>query len=231
MTVVFAIRTGRRSPARNIAANDYGSFAGSFTAPRDRLMGQMILLVEGRARGHSLRSASRNTNAQVPGHTGRAEDRGQAERQGESLPGTPMGYTGAADRWRAGQVAGRARGALCPVGGVGVAAAAAAGEAARKSPTAQLRTGDGRHIQHRVHRQARPAVPEKDEPTFRFTVHADVTDAAGETRSAERGVNVGYTALEATLSADDWQTDGQAGGAEVADQNPRRRAAGRPKAS
>jgi hypothetical protein len=34
-------------------------------------------------------------------------------------------------------------------------------------------------------------VPEADEPTFRFTVHADVTDT-GETRSAQRGVNVGY---------------------------------------
>ncbi len=29
-----------------------------------------------------------------------------------------------------------------------------------------------------------PSVPEKDDPTFRYTVHADVTDAAGETRSA-----------------------------------------------
>jgi hypothetical protein len=30
------------------------------------------------------------------------------------------------------------------------------------------------------------AVPEKDEPTFRFSVHADVTDTTGETRSNQR---------------------------------------------
>src|SRR5262249_18826792 len=58
---------------------------------------------------------------------------------------------------------------------------------------------------------ARPdlTVPEKDEPTFHYTVHADVTDSSGETRSGSRSVNVGYTALQANLTADDWQTVGQ----------------------
>ena len=51
-----------------------------------------------------------------------------------------------------------------------------------------------------------PKVLEKDEPTFNYEINADVTDSAGETRSADRAVRVGYTALEAMLSADDWQT-------------------------
>ena len=51
VTVVFNDPTARKSPARNIAANDFGSFAGSFTAPRDRLMGRMRFEVEGRALG------------------------------------------------------------------------------------------------------------------------------------------------------------------------------------
>jgi uncharacterized protein YfaS (alpha-2-macroglobulin family) len=54
--------------------------------------------------------------------------------------------------------------------------------------------------------QPDPKVPEKDEPTFVFAINADVTDSAGETRSANRGVRVGYAALEAVLSAEDWQT-------------------------
>ena len=37
-------------------------------------------------------------------------------------------------------------------------------------------------------------------------MHADVTDTAGETRSDQRTVNVGYTALQATIEADEWQT-------------------------
>ncbi len=48
---------------------------------------------------------------------------------------------------------------------------------------------------------------EKDEPTFHYSVTADVTDTTGETRSGERSINVGYTALKATLAAADWQTD------------------------
>ena len=52
-------------------------------------------------------------------------------------------------------------------------------------------------------------MPEKDEPTFVFQINADVTDSAGETRSADRAIRVGYTALEAMISADDWQTDGK----------------------
>ena len=50
---------------------------------------------------------------------------------------------------------------------------------------------------------------EKDDPKFRFTVSADVTDSAGETRSGERVVNLGYTALEASLSAEEWQEVGK----------------------
>ena len=39
------------------------------------------------------------------------------------------------------------------------------------------------------------SVPEKDEPSFRYTVTADVTDTTGETRSGSKSVNVGYVAL------------------------------------
>jgi opacity protein-like surface antigen len=50
------------------------------------------------------------------------------------------------------------------------------------------------------------AVPVKNEPTFVFTIHADVTDTTGETRSGDRTVRAGYTALQASLIADEWQT-------------------------
>ena len=50
------------------------------------------------------------------------------------------------------------------------------------------------------------SVPEKDEPTFHYKIHADVTDTTGETRSADNSINVGYTALKASVSAGEWQT-------------------------
>jgi hypothetical protein len=46
-----------------------------------------------------------------------------------------------------------------------------------------------------------PTVPEKDEPVFRYAVTADVTDTNGETRTGDRAVQAGYTALQASLSA------------------------------
>ena len=52
-----------------------------------------------------------------------------------------------------------------------------------------------------------PNVSEKDEVSFSFGIYADATDTVGETRSAQRAINVGFTALQATLSAADWQTE------------------------
>src|SRR5262249_57303750 len=39
------------------------------------------------------------------------------------------------------------------------------------------------------------SVAEKDEPTFVYQIHADGTDTRGETRSADRAINLGWTAL------------------------------------
>ena len=45
------------------------------------------------------------------------------------------------------------------------------------------------------------SVLEESEPTFTYTLHADVTDMTGETRSAQRGVRVGYTTISAKMTA------------------------------
>ena len=63
-----------------------------------------------------------------------------------------------------------------------------------------------------IHFMAKPdlSIPEEDEPTFEYSVHADVTDTTGETRSDERIVSAGYTALQATIQTDTWQTQDEA---------------------
>ena len=50
---MFHDANGKEMARQSQRANDYGSFAGSFTAPRDRLMGEMGLKTEGRAEGGS----------------------------------------------------------------------------------------------------------------------------------------------------------------------------------
>ncbi len=205
LTVVFQDVNGKEIERREHRANDYGSFSGSFTAPRDRLMGQMVIRVEGQPAGAAVVRVEeyKRPKFQVTLEAPKAAPKLGAKVQ---LEGKAMAYTGAA------------------VGGAKV----------RYHVVRQVRYPDwwgwwhwwqpvqtaGQEIAHgtaatgpdgafAVEFTARPdlSVPEKDEPTFEFAVSADVTDTTGETRSAQRNIQVGYTALRATLAAGEWLTD------------------------
>ncbi|HOC57054.1 MAG TPA: alpha-2-macroglobulin family protein [Verrucomicrobiota bacterium] len=204
LTVVFKDVNGKEVARQNHRANDYGSFSGSFTAPRDRLMGRMHLQVEGRARGdaHFLVEEYKRPKFEV---TLDAPKTAAKLNEKVSLTGHAMNYTGAAvdgaavkyrvvrevrmpwwwGWWRGGMPLSESQ------------------EIAHG--TAQTATDGSFNIEFIA--KADPKVPEKDEPTFVFEINADVTDSAGETRSADRGIRIGYTALEAKMSAEDWQTD------------------------
>ena len=55
--------TARRSPSKTVVTNDYGSVSGNFTAPRDRLMGRMMIRADCyRATPGWPLSTSRNTS-------------------------------------------------------------------------------------------------------------------------------------------------------------------------
>ena len=96
-----------------------------------------------------------------------------------------------------------------PPGGVGFAAGGRRRSKARRSLTGPRR----RRRRARSSSSSTPepdvSVPEADEPTFQFAVYADVTDAAGETRSAERTFSVGYTALQLATQVGDWLPTGR----------------------
>ena len=203
LTVIFRDQNNKEIARQTQHANDFGSFAGSFTAPRDRVTGRMTLRVEGRAGGQtSLRVEEYKrpkfeVTLEAPKTAPKLNDR-------VSLTGHATSYTGAAIdnaliqyhvirevrmpwwwAWRRSGVT-----------------SSASQEIAHG--TARTET-DGSFSIEFVARPD-PKVLEKDEPTFVFAVNADVTDSAGETRSANRGVRVGYTALEAVLHVEDWQT-------------------------
>ena len=206
VTVVFRDQNGKEIARQNQRANDYGSFTGSFTAPRDRLMGQMSLSVEGRARGQTgvrveeYKRPKFEVNLEAPKNAAKLNEK-------VSLTGRALSYTGAAvdaaevkyrvvrevrmpwwwGWWRGGWPQSESQ------------------EIAHGAIRTQI---DGSFT---IEFTARPdlKIPESDEPSFVYQVTADVTDAAGETRSAARAIRVGYTALEATLHADDWQTEGK----------------------
>jgi hypothetical protein len=205
LTVVFKDVNGKEVARQKQQANDYGSFAGSFTAPRDRLMGQMSLQVEGRAQGaapirvEEYKRPKFEVTLDAPKTAAKLNEK-------VSLTGHAMNYTGAAvdgasvkyrvvrevrmpwwwGWWRGGWPQSQSQ------------------EIAHG--TARTATDGSFKIEFAA--RPDPKVPEKDEPTFVFQINADVTDSSGETRSDDRAIRVGYTALEAMVSAEDWQTDG-----------------------
>jgi tetratricopeptide (TPR) repeat protein len=204
LTVVFKDVNGKEVARQKQRANDYGSFAGSFTAPRDRLMGQMSLQAEGRAQGtayfrvEEYKRPKFEVTLDAPKTAAKLNEK-------VSLTGHAMNYTGAAvdgamvkyrvvrevrmpwwwGWWRGG------------------------GPQNQSQEIAHGTARSGTDGSFKIEFAARPdpKVPEKDEPTFVFQINADVTDSAGETRSADRSIRVGYTALEAMVSAESWQTD------------------------
>jgi len=46
----------------------------------------------------------------------------------------------------------------------------------------------------------------KGQPVFTYQVFADVTDSAGETRSATQTIKIGFTSLKASIETGDWLT-------------------------
>jgi uncharacterized protein YfaS (alpha-2-macroglobulin family) len=206
VTVVFNDPNGKEVARQQVVSNEFGSFSGSFTAPRDRLAGQMHILVPGDGGGavqfnvEEYKRPKFQVTVDAPKEATKLH--GQVR-----VPGKATAYTGA------------------PIGGAKVryrvtrevrwpawfydccwwripSNRGAAQEIAHGSAVTEA---DGGFVVQFV---AKPdlSVPEADEPTFHYTVHADITDSTGETRSGSKSVNVGYTALQANLSAPEWLT-------------------------
>jgi len=208
LTVLFRDVNGKEIARQKQQANDHGSFSGSFTAPADRLMGRMTIQTDGDPDGRThfrveeYKRPKFKVTFDPPAEAARLDD-------DVTLTGHAMAYTGAA------------------VDGAKV----------RYRVLRNVRfppwwrwycwwwppnPGSSQEIEHgqtrtdtdgsfRVTFKAVPdrTVAKESEPTFSYTVYADVTDNAGETRSAQRAVNAGYTALKASMSAADWQENGK----------------------
>jgi hypothetical protein len=202
LSVVFRDQNGKEIDRQRVQANDYGSFSGSFVAPRDRLMGQMSLQVDGRATGmtwvrvEEYKRPKFQVTLEAPKTAAKLNDKVR-------LTGHAMTYAGAAVD--AAPVHYRiVRQARMPWwwGWYGRSWASDNQEIAHGTIATEV---DGSFTVE-FPANPDPKVPKTDDPTFVFLVNVDVTDSAGETRSAEHRVLVGYTALVATLTAADWQT-------------------------
>jgi uncharacterized protein YfaS (alpha-2-macroglobulin family) len=205
-TVVFNDPNGKEVAKQEVVSNEFGSFAGSFTAPRDRLAGRMSISVPGDGGGvvqfnvEEYKRPKFQVEVNAPSQPPKLNDLAK-------VPGKATAYTGA------------------PIGGAKVHYRVTRevrwpawfydccfwrippnrGAAQEIDHGVAVTEPDGSFVVQFV---AKPdlSVPEADEPTFHFTVHADVTDSTGETRSGSKTVVVGYTALQANMTTAEWLT-------------------------
>ncbi len=204
LTVVFSDRNGKEIAKQPQQCNDYGSFAGSFVAPRDRLMGRMSLRAIDGPTGSAAVTVEEykrpkfQVTLEAPATAARLSDT-------VKVKGTALAYTGAAVdgakvKYRVVRQV-RMPWWWCYCRWYPQPAMQDQEIANGAAETA----ADGAFA---VEFTAKPdlSISPTNEPTFVFQVYADVTDTAGETRSAERIITVGYTALQATLTAGDWLT-------------------------
>ncbi len=205
VTAVFLDPNRKEIARQQVRTNDYGSFSGSFTAPRDRLAGRMSIRVDGGPQGETSFNVEEykrpKFQVELPAPKEAAKLNAEVVVTGKATAYTGAAIGGAKVKWRI------TRMVRFPPWcwwscwyfrpNVGQGQAIAHGMAVTEN--------DGSFT---VRFTAKPdmSVPEKDEPIFDFSVNADVTDTTGETRSAQRVVRAGYTALQATLVADEWQT-------------------------
>ena len=189
----------------DLRTNGYGSFSGSFTAPRNRLTGHYRVATAEAPHGQGSFRVEEYKRPKFLVELGKPE---QSPKLSETvqLNGRATDYTGAPIGSAKGKFS-VTRQARWPVwwrwhywrGGP------------IRSQQRQIAHGtfetqpDGSFV---IEFDAVPdaGVPEESEPTFIYRVVADVTDGSGETRSDTTRVPVGYTTLQATMTADAWQT-------------------------
>jgi hypothetical protein len=205
VTVVFYDPNRKEVARAEHRSNDYGSFSGSFTAPRDRVMGQMRIEGPYGTAWFSVEEYKRpkfRVEMERPKEAAKLDAEVAVTGKATAYTGAPIG--GAKVKWRVVRET-RFPGWFCWCGfGFGFPQNASQAIAHGSAVT----EADGAFAVKFVARPDR-AVPEASEPIFTYTVHADVTDSTGETRSASRGVRAAYTALQASLAADEWQTSGK----------------------
>lgn len=203
LTVVFRDTNGQEVAQQRVVCNDFGSFSGSFTAPADRLTGQMSLAVEDGPSGYASVNVEeyKRPKFRVQLDPPAAAPALNAE---VIVPGKATAYTGvsigsAQVEWRV------VRQVRFPIWNWWSRWNYPSSQSQAIAHGSAVTESDGSFT---IQFTAKPdlSILESDEPVFEFAVYADVTDITGETRSAQSTLRAGYTALQAGILADAWQT-------------------------
>jgi uncharacterized protein YfaS (alpha-2-macroglobulin family) len=199
VVVIFADANENEIARATHQTNAFGSFSGTFTAPRDRNTGVMSIRVdEGPEGGTRIRVEEYKRpkfQVELPAPQEAAKLNSPVHLSGKATAYTDAAIGGAKVKWRVERAARLP--AWCWWWQPPATTAIAHG-------TAITNTDGSFSVDFNA--ASDRSVPEKLEPVFNYQVSVDVTDTTGETRSAHLQMLAGYTALQASLFAVDWQT-------------------------
>ncbi len=207
VTVVFEDVNREEVARQTHRSNAFGSFSGSFTIPVGRAAGRMELRTEKEERYDSTsfrveeyRRPQFRVELDPPDKTARLFD--TVRLRGRVVSYTGAGLGGATVRYRVERMEGAPAWRSWHFGGFGY------GYSPTLTSGTVLSAPDGTF---EIAFVAEPdtEIAEEEEPAFVFATHADATDTAGETRSAQRMMCIGYATLMANMRANEWQTSEQ----------------------
>ena len=202
VTVTFFDANNQEVEKKSFRTNEFGSFSGSFTAPRNRATGRMRLTcstngttrirVEEYKRPKFYAEIDKPTEAFQLDQKVRIKGKATAY-TGASVDGSKVSYrvvrTVRYPGWWT------YRYWYLP-------------NASNSQEIANGETTTDANGKFEFEFVARPdrSVARESDPVFNYQVSVDITDSAGETRSAKQNTRIGYTTLQASLSASDWLT-------------------------
>ncbi len=205
VTVALMDVNNQEVETRQLTTNEFGSFSGSFSAPRDRATGRMRLDVRSGPRGNGwfrveeYKRPKFFVEMQPPDQAFRLNENVTVKGKASAYTGAPI--DGAKMTWRVVREVRYPdwwmwRCWYCPP---------SPGESQEIANGTSATDING---SFEIEFTAKPdlSVPRESEPVFTYTVYVDVTDTAGETRSSNQSVRIGYTSLKANLVIEDWQT-------------------------
>ncbi|MFM8398622.1 MAG: MG2 domain-containing protein, partial [Pirellula sp.] len=206
LTVQFLDTNGQVVESLDVASNDYGSFSGSFTAPRNSGTGLMFLTIKDMGFNTAI-SVEEYKRPKFQVTLDRLKDQVKLDDQ-VTVTGKAISYTGAPIqgakvRYRV------VRQVRWPDWFNFCFAWRIAPFQGRSQEIARGWTDTNPDGSFQIEFIARPdrSVPEDDLPIFQYEIVADVTDTTGETRTGSQSVSVGYVTAQANLIANQWQTD------------------------
>lgn len=211
ITLVFSDVNGQEIARQTHRVNEYGSFAGTVTAPKDRLLGMMSLYDQAHPESRTSFNVEeyKRPKFQVTLSPTRESPRlGEPVKvEGLALTLTGMPVASTEVRWRVTRTPEfqpffaatrfHPSRALPRFGPQGHPEDLGSGSS-QTDP-------DGRFTLEFV---ARPdlKIHRTNDPVFVFNVHVDITDSNGETRSQDRAFRIGYRTAQLTGTVAEWQT-------------------------